>query len=221
MSFVPPKINTAFICYIGLVDTANRPYFKANPTIASGDFKYSIDGGAFANLGTLPTVTPAAGRAVKISLAAGEMNGDNIIVQCVDAAGAEWDDVIITLQTTARQIDDLAYPATSGRSILIDASGGVTLTSSQLYIQKNVQLVAFMFVMTNSTTHVPQTGLTVTATRSIDGAAFGACANAVAEVSSGWYKITLAAADLNGIVIALRFTATAADDTDITIVTQT
>lgn len=87
-------------------------------------------------------------------------------------------------------------------------------------IKKNQALAKFEFVMTDSTTHNPQTGLSVTATRSIDGAAFGACTNAVVELASGVYYIDLAAADLNGNVITLRFTAAAADDRLITIITQ-
>lgn len=124
-SYVPVVKNGAngTIFYVGLVDQANTKLLKASPTIAAGDFKVSIDGGAFANLGTLPAVTPAAGRAVKITLSQAEVNGDNIIVQCVDAAGAEWCDLLINMQTSARQIDDLAYPATSGRSMVVDASG--------------------------------------------------------------------------------------------------
>lgn len=110
-SFVPPKKNTAFIFWLGLVDRANRPLFKSSPTLAAGDVKVSIDGGALANLTTLPVVTPAASVLVKVDLSAAEMNGDNIAVVFIDAAGAEWDDVIATLQTTARQIDDLATAA--------------------------------------------------------------------------------------------------------------
>jgi hypothetical protein len=60
---------------------------------------------------------------VKFSLSSSEMNGDNITVVCIDAAGAEWCDQVINIQTSARQIDDLAYPATSGRSMVVDASG--------------------------------------------------------------------------------------------------
>ncbi len=124
-SYVPVVKNGAngAIFYVGLVDQSNTKLLKSSPTIASGDFKVSIDGGALANLGTLPTVTPAAGRQVKITLSQAEVNGDNITVQCVDAAGAEWCDLLVNIQTTARQIDDLAYPATSGRSIVVDAAG--------------------------------------------------------------------------------------------------
>lgn len=122
-SYVTPKKNAAFKFYVALVDQSNTKLTKANPTIASGDFKVSTDGGAFANLATLPSANPASGRAVMIDCSAGEMNGDNIVIQCVDAAGAEWCDLILNIQTTARQIDDLAFPATSGRSMVVDANG--------------------------------------------------------------------------------------------------
>lgn len=95
-----------------------------------------------------------------------------------------------------------------------------TLASGQIHVKKNTALSNFMFTMTDSSSHSPKTGLTVSATRSIDGAAFAACANSVTEVTNGWYKINLAAADLNGTVIALRFTATNADDRNVTVVTQ-
>ena len=88
-------------------------------------------------------------------------------------------------------------------------------------IKKNTALNNFMFLMVDSTDHVTgKTGLTVTAERSIDGAAFAACANAVTEVSAGIYKINLAATDLNGDVITLKFTGTAADARMVTIKTN-
>lgn len=88
-------------------------------------------------------------------------------------------------------------------------------------ITKNVALANFPFIMILASDDItPATGLTVTATRSIDGAAFAACANAVTEIANGWYKISLAASDLNGDTIALRFTAATANDRNITIVTQ-
>lgn len=119
-SYVTPKKNTEFIFYAFLVDTANRPSFKANPTLAAGDVKVSTDGGAFANLSTLPAVTPAAGVAVKVTLSASEMNGDNIVVTFKDAAGGEWDEVAFGIQTSARQIDDLAIPG-SEMALINDA----------------------------------------------------------------------------------------------------
>ena len=122
-SYVTPKKGAAFILYVGLEDQANAGLFKASPTLAAGDFKVSIDGGALTNLTDLPTVTPSGGRVVKITLTATEMNGDNITVVASDASGAEWYDLVVNIQTTARQIDDLAYPATSGRSLTVAATG--------------------------------------------------------------------------------------------------
>jgi hypothetical protein len=113
-----------------------------------------------------------------------------------------------------------------GASVLLSSgtgSGQVSLSSGRPAIQsntvKNVALNNFEFVMVNSTTGIPQTGLTVAATRSIDGGSVASCANAVAEVSSGIYKIDLATSDLNGNVITLRFTATGAADRLITVIT--
>lgn len=107
-TYIPPKINTAFVFAVGLVSQTSSHAFQANPTLAAGDVKVSIDNGALANLATLPTVTPAAGKIVKVSLSAAEMNGANIQVVFSDAAGAEWDDLIINIQTSTQQIDDLA-----------------------------------------------------------------------------------------------------------------
>lgn len=87
-------------------------------------------------------------------------------------------------------------------------------------VRKNVALAAFMFVMTDSTNHNPATGKTVTAQRSIDGGALASCANSVSEIGSGLYQINLAASDLNGDTIMLRFTATSCDDLPIEIITN-
>jgi hypothetical protein len=86
---------------------------------------------------------------------------------------------------------------------------------------KNTALANFPFIMIDSSDHeTPKTGLTVTAQRSLDGGAFGNCANAVSEIGNGWYKINLAAGDMNGDTVALKFTATGADPTNVTLVTQ-
>ncbi len=122
-SYVTPRKNAEFIFYDTLVDQADTKLFKSNPTLASGDFKVSIDGGSFNNPSTLPTVTPAAGKAIKVTLSAAEMNGDNIMLIASDAAGAEWCDKSWSIQTSVRQIDDLAYPTTSGRSLDVTATG--------------------------------------------------------------------------------------------------
>src|SRR5688572_11630617 len=106
-----PKNGAEFIFYVGLVSQANKKIFQANPTLAAGDVKVSIDGGALANLTTLPDVDPNASKLVKVTLSAAEMTGDNIQVVFSDAAGDEWCDLVVNIQTAARQVNDLVYSA--------------------------------------------------------------------------------------------------------------
>jgi len=88
-------------------------------------------------------------------------------------------------------------------------------------ITKNTAFTNWVFKMVDSTDHVtPEIGLTITATRSLDGAEFASCANAATEISNGWYKIDLAAADVNGNSVILRFTATGADANETVLITQ-
>lgn len=97
----PPKKAEDCIFYIGLEDANNPGSFKANPTIAAGDFQISKDGGAFANLATLPAVTPASGVAVKITLSSTEMDADNVFVKAIDqTTPKEWNDWAIGIPTT-------------------------------------------------------------------------------------------------------------------------
>jgi hypothetical protein len=123
---VPAIKNAAYTFAVGLTSQADVKLLQANPTLAAGDVKVDIDGAGFNNLTSLPTVTPAAGRRVQVALTADEMNGDIITVQFVDAAGAEWCDLLYIIYTQARGINDLAYPQTSGRGTLVAADGSVS-----------------------------------------------------------------------------------------------
>lgn len=107
-SYAPPKKNTEYIFYVALAAQANANTFQSNPTLASGDAKVSIDGGALANLATLPAVTPSSSKMVKVTLSTSEMNGDNITVVLSDASGAEWRDLVINIQTASVQFDGIA-----------------------------------------------------------------------------------------------------------------
>src|SRR5262245_7027553 len=122
---IPPIKNAAYTINVVLVSQANSLIFKANPTLASGDVKVSIDGGTFNNLNSLPTVSPSGGKQVVAVLTSGEMNGDIIGILFSDAAGDEWADLYYVLYTTARGIDDLAFPTTKGNSIDVTATGAV------------------------------------------------------------------------------------------------
>lgn len=94
-------------------------------------------------------------------------------------------------------------------------------SSSLNTVRKSTALSNYMFKMVDATDlKTAETAVTVTATRSIDGAAFAACANAVTEVASGWYKISLATTDLAGDVIVLRMTGTGCHPYEAVIITQ-
>lgn len=98
----PPKRGEDFIIYVALQDMATPGSFKSNPTIASGDWKVSKDGGALANLNTLPSVEPASSIWVKITLSATEMTADTVAVQGIDqTATKEWADYAFCIPTTA------------------------------------------------------------------------------------------------------------------------
>jgi len=97
----PPVKAEDFVIYISLADASDPKTFKVNPTIAAGDFKISKDGGAFANLTTLPAVTPASTASLKITLSATEMTADNVFILGVDqTATKEWADFALSIPTT-------------------------------------------------------------------------------------------------------------------------
>jgi hypothetical protein len=98
----PPVRAEDFVLYVALIDAADAKSFKANPTIAAGDWKISKDGGALANLATLPAVTPASSIWVKIELSATEMTADNVSIQGIDqTATKEWTDFALSIPTTS------------------------------------------------------------------------------------------------------------------------
>lgn len=91
----------AFRFYVGLVSQSDPKLLQSNPTLASGDVKVSKDGGAEANLTTLPAVTPASSTSVQVDLSASEMDADNVTVTFRDAAGADWCDLKVNIQPSS------------------------------------------------------------------------------------------------------------------------
>jgi hypothetical protein len=101
MAYNPPVKGEAFQVRVSLADAANPPNFKANPTIAAGDFKVDKDGAGLNDLATLPTVSPAGSVLVVINLSATEMNADVVTLVCIDqTATKEWCDLVISIPTT-------------------------------------------------------------------------------------------------------------------------
>lgn len=145
-----PKKNVAYEFDISLIDSGASGSFKVNPTIAAGDFKVSTDNAAFGNLTTLPSVSPAGSIIVKISVSQAEMNGDKILVQCIDVAGGEWDDVMIFIDATVANVDDVVRSTTPANSLDVSAAGAVDLNADQSGVT--------LGTVTTLTDHTAQTG---------------------------------------------------------------
>ncbi len=93
-----------------------------DPSIASGDFKISKDGGAFVNLATLPAVSPSGSPSVFAVYSATEMTSSVIVVWGVDQSSV-WADVFFSFQVPN---------ATAETIEAIISSTGVTLSSDQM-----------------------------------------------------------------------------------------
>lgn len=98
----PPIRAQAYTTQRALQDLANAGSFKANPTMAAGDFKVSKDGGAFTNLATLPVCLPAGSVSVQFNLSATEMDADVVMVTAIDQTSPkEWADYYFTVETAS------------------------------------------------------------------------------------------------------------------------
>ena len=102
-----PVINTAYTFSVALADVSDPSSFKVSPTIAAGDFQTSLDGGAYANLATLPVVTPSGSVSVLVSLSADEMNGAKVNVLAKDVSGAEWQDLLMTIDIPTGSVESV------------------------------------------------------------------------------------------------------------------
>ena len=208
-----PKNAVAYIYYGCLVSQADTKLFKSVPTIAAGDFKVSIDGGAFANLATLPTNTPGT-FSVKFSLSAAEMTGDNILVVANDVAGAEWCDQSWNIQTAPRGVADLTFPTVSGRSLDVSATGeagldwaniggpttAVNLSATNINVS---QVVASVSGAVGSVTGA--VGSVTGAVGSVTGAAGSVTGNVGGSVASVTAGVTLAANAITAAATATDF----------------
>lgn len=147
-----------------------------------------------------------------------------------ELAGANVPADIDTLLTRITAAVALASVCTEGRLAELAAANLPTdidaikaKTDNQpAGVPKNVALSKFPFLMIDSTDHLsPKTGLTVTAQTNKDGAGFTGSTNSPVEVASGWYEIDWTQAEMNFGIAAWKFTATGADQRDITIKTST
>lgn len=239
------KQSTAFTFRAGpFLDATDGVTAETGLTIAQADIQISKAGGAFAQTSASPTTTHDADGWYQCPLTATDTGTVGALTVQIVMAGAlpVWHDFMVLpanvydslmgtdlldVSVTQWTGTAVASPDTAGfPKVTIKSgtgTGEISLSSGRVAVQagirKNTALANFPFLMTDSTNHNPVTGLTVTGTRSIDGAAFGAGTIAnMTEVGSGVYQCDLGAGDLNGDTIILRFTASGADDLLITVV---
>jgi hypothetical protein len=139
----PPAKNAAFTWYFVIRDADGDP-------VAGGtalDVEFSIDGGVFADVAGAEVDEGQGFYSCPISAA--EMNGDAIMLMCkTSTAGAKTAAQII--YTSTRQIDNLAFPTVSGRSLDVSAGGEAGLdwanigspTTAQALTGTTVDLIA-------------------------------------------------------------------------------
>lgn len=121
-----------------------------------------------------------------------------------------------TLDTNIAAINSKTTNLPSDPADASDVAAAVLAAKS---IAKNVAFTNFKFAMYDEDGE-PATSLTVTAEISKDGGAFAATADAVEEISNGFYKVDLSQTEMNAKVIALRATATGAKETQLSIITE-
>lgn len=101
-AYNPPVRNEDFKVRIALSDFAVPGSLKVAPTIAAGDFKVDKDGTGLNNLGTTPTVSPAASVCVLLELSATEMDADVVTVVGIDqSVPKQWCDFVLSIPTTS------------------------------------------------------------------------------------------------------------------------
>lgn len=97
----PPKKNEDFKIRVAVNDANDPRSLRISPTIAAGDWQVDKDGAGFANLTTLPTVSPGSTCSILIELSATEMNADVVTIRGVDQTNPkEWCDYFRSIPTT-------------------------------------------------------------------------------------------------------------------------
>lgn len=114
-------------------------FMQVTPTIVAGDVKVVKDGGAPANIGTLPTVS---GTVVTYTLSATETNADSILVLFKDQAGDEWVDVTVKIETEASGGGGLTLAEIEASTVLAKQSGFTGLATATNVTNAQTAIIA-------------------------------------------------------------------------------
>lgn len=200
------KQSTAFTFRAGpFVDSTDGVTAETGLTIANTDIKVWKAGATTLADKNSGGATHISGGIYSAVLDATDTNtvGSGIIFVAVSGALAVKQDFTV--------LPSAVYDAMIGGTVGFPINSGV---------KKAVALTKFQFLMTDSTNHDPATGLTVSGFVSKDGGAYSAITDSVTEVANGMYEVDLSSSEMDANNVALRFTATGADDRNITIRTD-
>ena len=144
-----------------------------------------------------------------------------------DIAAVKAETALIVADTNELQSDDVptliaALPtAAENRAEMDSNSTQLAAIVTQRSVPAKNSAFTFNFKMVDATDFAtPETGLTVTATRSLDGASFGSATGTVTEIGNGMYQMAASAGDMNGNTVTFRFTATGAAPSEVSIITD-
>lgn len=129
---------------------AEAENYQVNPTLATGDVKIEKDGGASTDLNTLPSVAPAGGTSVSITISATEAQCARGVVTFIDASGAEWSDDSLVFMTyghasaaiKADLSDDVRLGLTALPNVAAGSNGGLPVLDADGEVPSQVASVA-------------------------------------------------------------------------------
>lgn len=205
------KQSTAADIALGpFVDSTDGVTAETALTIAQADVRVKKGGGAWAQKNDATSATHEENGWYEVALNSTDTNTLGPLMVAVSEAGA---------LPVFREF--MVVPANVYDSLVAGTDTLDVTATISTRLKTNQALNNFHFLMTDSTTHNPATGKTVTVTRAIDTGAFGAgTIGSVTEVANGIYRVDLPAADLNGAVVTLRATASGCDDLLMTLVLE-
>jgi hypothetical protein len=202
------------------------------PTTAGRTLDVTATGEAgidWANIGGPTTSVNLSGTTISTSQAVASVSGNvggNVVGSVASVSGNVGGNVVGSVASVTGAAGSVTGAVGSvtgnvGGNVVGSVASVTAAVATTSNIKKNQALANFRFLMTDSTTHNPATGKTVTVTRGIDnGAQAAGTLSAVTEIANGEYRVDFGAGDLNGNVIVLRATASGCDDTFERIVTQ-
>lgn len=129
-----PIKNQVYVLRTTLVSQADTNVMIDPPTLAAGDVQVSTDGGALANTTNAPVTNPLGSKVAEVTLTAGEMNGDIVVVMWADAVGAQWQDQTWVLHPTSTTFASFPAGAIAFTYTLTNSVTGLPLPNADVWV---------------------------------------------------------------------------------------